>query len=126
MTGTNSEPQQTDAKRQFKVLKLRILKPINMEWNEFGAILREVQYRVWRLANYSLTERYKALSEKENRQALQTIVQELPDLEDKTRQELSRKIEALAGSKISALSKLLAGKIRQERQHKKPTASKVG
>lgn len=45
-------------KRQVKVAKFRILKPCNMEWDEFGTMLRNVRYRVFRLANLAVSEAY--------------------------------------------------------------------
>jgi IS605 OrfB family transposase len=45
-------------KRHTKVIKLEIVKPVNMTWNELGQILRDVRYRVYRLANMALSEMY--------------------------------------------------------------------
>lgn len=56
MTGDNSD---TKPARITKVLKLRILKPAgDMKWQELGALLREVRYRVFRLANLAVSEAY--------------------------------------------------------------------
>ncbi|MCG3131796.1 MAG: hypothetical protein FLDDKLPJ_02606 [Phycisphaerae bacterium] len=45
--------------RLNKVLKLRILKPADdRTWGNLGALLREVRYRVYRLANLYLSEMY--------------------------------------------------------------------
>jgi len=49
-----------DAKRLNKVLKLDIVKPLGaMTWPELGAMLRTVRYRVFRLANIAITEKYQ-------------------------------------------------------------------
>jgi len=42
----------------FKVLKLKIIKPVNMDWNELGQALRDTRYRVYRLANLAVSEAY--------------------------------------------------------------------
>lgn len=45
--------------RHVKVLKLHILKPADdMPWKELGSILRDVRYRVFRLANLAISESY--------------------------------------------------------------------
>jgi putative transposase len=45
--------------RTHKVLKLRIIKPTNgMSWDELGKMLRDVRYRVFRLANLAVSEAY--------------------------------------------------------------------
>lgn len=46
--------------RLNKVLKLRILRPADdgRTWDDLGALLREVRYRVYRLANLYLSETY--------------------------------------------------------------------
>lgn len=44
--------------RHTKVLKLHILKPVNMDWDELGSILRTVRYRVFRLGNLAISEAY--------------------------------------------------------------------
>jgi hypothetical protein len=42
-----------------KVLKLRIIKPADgMSWEELGKMLRDVRYRVFRLANLAVSEAY--------------------------------------------------------------------
>ncbi len=42
-----------------KVLKLRIIKPVDgMSWDELGKMLRDVRYRVFRLANLAVSEAY--------------------------------------------------------------------
>ena len=46
--------------RQFKVLKLKIIKPVNVDWNELGQSLRDARYRVYRLANLAVSEAYLA------------------------------------------------------------------
>jgi len=44
-------------KRIIKVLKLRLLKPAGtMGWDELGRVLREVRYRIFRLANLAVSE----------------------------------------------------------------------
>ncbi len=46
-------------KTTFKVSKYRILKPAgDMTWNELGQSLRDVRYRVYRLANLAVSEAY--------------------------------------------------------------------
>lgn len=46
-------------KRIAKVAKFRILKPAGeMTWDELGKILRDVRYRVYRLANLDVSEMY--------------------------------------------------------------------
>ena len=43
----------------FKVAKFRILKPAGeMTWDELGRMLRDVRYRVYRLANLAVSEAY--------------------------------------------------------------------
>lgn len=45
--------------RHTKVLRLEILKPVgDMTWKELSKLLRDVQYRVFRLANMAMSERY--------------------------------------------------------------------
>jgi len=46
--------------RQFKVLKLKIIKPVNVDWKELGQSLRGARYRVYRLANLAVSEAYLA------------------------------------------------------------------
>lgn len=47
--------------RNFKVVKLRIDKVTSgMEWKEFTQLLRDVRYRVFRLANLVVSEKYLA------------------------------------------------------------------
>lgn len=49
----------TKPKPVFKVAKFRILKPAgDMTWPELGKILKEVRYRVFRLANLAVSEAY--------------------------------------------------------------------
>jgi IS605 OrfB family transposase len=43
---------------QFKVLKLKIIKPVNMKWDDLGRVLRDARYRVYRLANLAVSEAY--------------------------------------------------------------------
>ena len=45
-------------KRLNKVATFKILKPVNMSWGELGKMLRDVQYRYWRLANMAVGELY--------------------------------------------------------------------
>lgn len=46
-------------KRHTKVVRLRILKPAgDVTWKELGALLRDVRYRVYRLANLAVSENY--------------------------------------------------------------------
>lgn len=46
-------------KRLVKVAKFRIIKPAgDMSWDELGETLREVRYRVFRLANMAVSEAY--------------------------------------------------------------------
>lgn len=46
-------------KRHQKVMRLRILKPAGeMAWSELGNMLRDVRYRVFRLANLGVSEAY--------------------------------------------------------------------
>ena len=46
-------------KTTFKVSKYRILKPCGeMSWSELGQTLRDVRYRVYRLANLAVSEAY--------------------------------------------------------------------
>jgi IS605 OrfB family transposase len=48
-------------KRPVKVLKLEVLKPVgDMSWPELGKLLRDVRYRVFRLGNLAVSERYLA------------------------------------------------------------------
>ena len=48
-----------EPKTTFKVAKYRILKPVgDMKWNELGQMLRDVRYRVYRLANLTVSEAY--------------------------------------------------------------------
>jgi putative transposase len=52
---------QTDKKRHFKVVRFRILKPADAQsWSELGKTLRDVRYRVFRLANLIVSENYLA------------------------------------------------------------------
>jgi len=45
--------------RHTKVAKFQILKPAaDMRWSELGRLLRDAQYRVYRLANLALSEKY--------------------------------------------------------------------
>jgi len=45
--------------RHVKVLKLEVLKPTgDISWKELGALLRDVRYRVFRLANLAVSEAY--------------------------------------------------------------------
>lgn len=49
------------SKRITKVAKFRILKPAgDMMWDELGRMLRDVRYRVFRLANLAVSEAYLA------------------------------------------------------------------
>ena len=49
----------TKPKPVFKVAKFRILKPAgDMTWPELGKMLKEVRYRVFRLANLAVSEAY--------------------------------------------------------------------
>lgn len=48
------------ADKQFKVLKLKIIKPVKMDWKELGQSLRDTRYRVYRLANLNVSEKYLA------------------------------------------------------------------
>jgi len=45
-------------KRLQKVTKFQIIKPVNMTWEELGKMLRDVRYRLWRLANMAVCENY--------------------------------------------------------------------
>lgn len=46
-------------RRHQKVIRLRILKPADgLSWPELGKMLREVRYRVYRLANLAVSENY--------------------------------------------------------------------
>jgi len=45
-------------KRLTKVATFQIVKPVNMSWNDFGKILRDVRYRLFRLANIAVSEAY--------------------------------------------------------------------
>jgi len=45
-------------KRLQKVATFQIIKPVNMSWNEFGKMLRDVRYRLFRLANMAVSEAY--------------------------------------------------------------------
>jgi putative transposase len=47
-----------ESSRLQKVTKFQIIKPVNMTWNEFGKIIRDVRYRYWRLANMAVCENY--------------------------------------------------------------------
>lgn len=47
-----------ESSRLQKVTKFQIVKPVNMTWNEFGKIIRDVRYRYWRLANMAVCENY--------------------------------------------------------------------
>ena len=45
--------------RHVKVAKFEILKPVgDMKWKEFADLLRKVRYRVFRLANLCVSEKY--------------------------------------------------------------------
>ncbi|MFB3891210.1 MAG: RNA-guided endonuclease InsQ/TnpB family protein [Phycisphaerae bacterium] len=44
--------------RITKVAKFRILKPVNMSWDELGQLLRDARYRAFRLANLVVSEAY--------------------------------------------------------------------
>ncbi len=46
-------------KRLQKVTKFQIVKPVNMTWSEFGKMLRDVRYRLSRLANMAVSEAYQ-------------------------------------------------------------------
>ena len=51
----------TETKRSFKVVKFRIDKVTGqMQWREFTKLLRDVRYRVFRLANLVVSEKYLA------------------------------------------------------------------
>ncbi len=52
-------PVSEKLKTTFKVAKFRILKPVgDMTWSQLGQILRDVRYRVYRLANLAVSEAY--------------------------------------------------------------------
>lgn len=58
MTADNNEPK-AKSKRHAKVLRLQILKPAdNRSWAELAKLLRDVRYRVFRLANLAVSENY--------------------------------------------------------------------
>jgi|WetSurMetagenome_2_1015567.scaffolds.fasta_scaffold18643_6 IS605 OrfB family transposase len=46
--------------KQFKVLRLKIIKPVSMDWDALGKVLRDTRYRVFRLANLAASEAYLA------------------------------------------------------------------
>jgi len=45
-------------KRLVKVLPFQVVKSTNMSWLDFSKALRDVRYRLWRLANIAISERY--------------------------------------------------------------------
>ncbi len=56
LVGANGMPEKP--KRNVKAAKFEIIKPVNMSWDELGEILRDIRYRVWRLANLAVSEEY--------------------------------------------------------------------
>jgi len=50
--------------RLQKVATFQIVKPVNMSWNEFGKMLRDVRYRLSRLANMAVSETYQNLHQR--------------------------------------------------------------
>ncbi len=51
-------PDAAAQKRLTKVLKLKIIKPVDGSWDTLGALLSDVRYRVYRLANLAISEHY--------------------------------------------------------------------
>ncbi len=41
-----------------RVICLKIIKPLNMDWKQLGELLRETRYRVYRLGNLALSDAY--------------------------------------------------------------------
>ena len=39
-----------------KIVKLKVVKPVNMDWDVFGQIVRDVDYTIYRLKNRTITE----------------------------------------------------------------------
>lgn len=39
-----------------KIVKLKVIKPVNMDWDMFGSIIRDMDYNVYRLKNRTITE----------------------------------------------------------------------
>jgi len=64
-------------RRLQKVATFQIVKPVNMSWSEFGKMLRDVRYRLYRLANMALSEKYLEFQKKrmgQNYQRKHTLV----------------------------------------------------
>lgn len=55
---------QEKTNRLQKVAPFRIVKPVNMSWKEFGKRLQDVRYRLFRLANMALSQKYLEFQEK--------------------------------------------------------------
>ncbi len=51
-------------RRLQKVATFQIIKPVNMSWDEFGKMLRDVRYRLSRLANMAVSEMYQNLHQR--------------------------------------------------------------
>lgn len=102
--------------RAHKVLKLRIVKPVNMGWDELGEILRQVRYRVWRLANLRLSETYSSLAARESTTELLEMVKTVAGegAEDKIKKTLAKKGEAILKGKLSALNRRLRAQLAAE------------
>jgi IS605 OrfB family transposase len=61
----NVEEKRPDKeKRLTKVATFQIVKPVNMSWSEFGKMLRDVRYRLSRLANMAVSEAYQNLHQR--------------------------------------------------------------
>jgi len=58
-------------KRLQKVAPFEIFKPVNMSWSDFGKMLRDVRYRLYRLANMALSEKYLEFQKKKMGQSSQ-------------------------------------------------------
>ena len=39
-----------------KIVKLKVVKPVNMDWDVFGQIVRDADYTIYRLKNRTITE----------------------------------------------------------------------
>lgn len=69
------------AGRLNKVLKLEILKPAEgMTWDELGTLLRAVRYRVYRLSNLAISERYRAFADWRAGRADESTARKLSEL----------------------------------------------
>ncbi len=51
-------PENAKLKRLHKVIRLKVVKPVNLTWPELAALLRKTRYRVFRLGNLAISDAY--------------------------------------------------------------------